>query len=111
MARLSIEDSGVIFRNPLPGHRVINAFYPNAVRLPSGQIVAALRIAGALYSPDGVLELFRSADGGRTWQRQGPVIRSDQTASEINYGDGFITVLRDGSAVLTSDVSNVWPVG
>ena len=100
MARLSIEDSGVIFRNPLPGHRVINAFYPNTVRLPSGQILATLRIAGALYSPDGVLELFRSDDGGRTWQRQGPVIQNDQTTGEINYGDGFITVLRDGSLVL-----------
>jgi len=70
-----IEDSGVIFRNPLPGHRVINAFYPMALPLDDGELLCVLRVAGALYSPDGMLRarFALASDDGLVWRGTVPV--------------------------------------
>ena len=100
MAPLSIDDRGVIFRNPLPGHRVINAFYPHIHAMDDGELVCVLRIGGALYSPDGVLEVFRSRDSGRTWDRQGPVRDPSLDPTRYNYIFARIAGLRDGTLVL-----------
>ena len=100
---MEIVDSGVIFRNPLPGHRVINAIYPLILPLPDGELLCIVRVCSALYSRDGVLEIFRSSDGGTTWERQGPV--RDRSWDTVHYSDflGTITALRDGSLLLRCD--------
>jgi len=98
MAGLKIADSGVIFRNPLPGHRVINAIYPFILPL-DGELLCVLRNGQALYSPDGLLELFRSPDG-RTWERQGPVRNRDDNPAHFNYLDAHLTLLRDQTLVM-----------
>lgn len=97
---LELVDKGVIFRNPLPGHRVINAFYPDTLVLPGGEWICVLRVGGALYSPDGMLEIFRSPDQGKTWQRQGPVRDRKRDSKPYNYCEGYLTPMRDGSIVL-----------
>ena len=38
MLPLTIVDQGEIYRNPLPGHRVINVLFPTAVLLGNGEI-------------------------------------------------------------------------
>ena len=109
MSRLELQDSGVIFRNPLPGHRVINAFYPDLVPLAEDQWLCVLRVGGALYSPDGVLELFRSSDRGATWVREGPILDRSRDSAPHNDIEGRLTVLRDGSLLLRvsrADVSD-----
>src|ERR1051325_88679 len=100
MNRLSILDSGVIFRNPLPGHRVINAFYPDVLPLANGEWICLVRVGGALYSPDGMLELCRTSDQGKTWNRQGPVRDRRHDPKPYNYAEGFLSQMRDGSIVL-----------
>ena len=104
---MEIVDSGVIFRNPLPGHRVINAIYPMIYPLPGGELLCALRVCSALYSRDGEVELFRSSDGGRTWERQGPV--RDRSADVALYSDfsGTLTGLRDGALLLRLEDGSV----
>ena len=97
---MQLIDSGVIFRNPLPGHRVINCIYPNIHVLPDGEWLCVLLVDSALYSPDGVLEVFRSRDRGRTWVRQGPCIDPGDDATHYSEGDGVITGLRDGTLVM-----------
>ena len=67
---MRIADSGVIFRNPLPGHRIINAIFPSALILDAGEILCLLRVGLAIYSVNGELELFRSTDGGQAWRRE-----------------------------------------
>ena len=57
MGELKTLDSGVIFRNPLPGHRAINAIYPFILPL-DGEYLCVLRIGQALYSPDGMLDFW-----------------------------------------------------
>lgn len=100
MPRLETVDHGVIFRNPLPGHRVNNAFNPDVLCLPGGDWLCVLRIGAAMYSPDGVLELFRSSDAGVTWHRQGRLTSSAARPAGWNECDGTLALLRDGSIVL-----------
>lgn len=100
MGRLELVDKGVIFRNPLPGHRVINAFYPAIHPLPVGELLCVLRTGGAMYSPDGMLEVFRSGDGGATWHRQGPIRDRTRDALHYNYLEATVTQLRDETLVM-----------
>jgi len=98
MPKLRIAADGVIFRNPLPGHRVINAIYPFILPL-DGELLCVLRIGQALYSPDGMLEIFRSPDG-RTWERQGPIRDRTDDPLHYNYLDAHLTHLRHGTLVM-----------
>ena len=100
MSHLQIVDQGEIFRNPLPGHRVINCFFPAGVVLDNGEILVVARVAAAMYSVQGALELFRSTDGGRTWQRQGPPRDVSEDRVQFNYRLGEMALMRDGSVVL-----------
>jgi len=93
--KLTLVDTGVIFRNPLPGHRVINCIYPHVTVLDNGELFCLVRIGVALYSPDGMIEAFRSSDNGKTWTRQGPIHARDK----YSYFDATVTKLRDGSLV------------
>ena len=97
---MHITDGGVIFRNPLPGHRVINCIYPKIHILPDGEWLSVLRVGSALYSPDGILELFRSQDRGATWDRQGPFI--DRSKDPVHYSEmeGVFSGMRDGSLMM-----------
>lgn len=97
---LAPADEGVIFRNPLPGHRVINACFPFIHVLADGEWLCVLRTGGAMYSPDGMLELFRSSDGGKTWQRQGPVRDRREDPVHYNYREASLITLQDGSLVM-----------
>ncbi len=99
MTKLKIEDQGVIYRNPLPGHRVINAFFPSLHQLDDGELLCVLRGGGAMYSPDGMLEIFRSAGDG-SWERQGPIRNSNEDGIQYNYAFGDLTSLRNGELVL-----------
>src|SRR5437667_2846503 len=47
-----------------------------------------------------MLEIFRSADRGKTWQRQGPVRDRRLDPKPYNYAEGYLSLLRDGSVVL-----------
>ncbi len=96
MSHLQIVDQGEIFRNPLPGHRVINSFFPAGVVLDNGEILVVARVAAAMYSVQGALELFRSTDGGRTWQRQGPprpLGIPGQSSGAVELKDGRILLI------------------
>ncbi len=100
MASLQTIDSGVIYRNPYPGHRVINAFHPATHLRDNGDILCTVRVALALYSPEGMIHMLRSNDGGATWEHRGPIIDRDKDDVQYNYGDAQFTKLSDGTLVL-----------
>lgn len=100
MSNLATIDSGVIYRNPHPGHRVINAFYPATYQRDNGDILCIVRVAGALYSPEGMLDMLHSADGGKTWEHRGPIIDRADDRVQYNYLDGYFTRLGDGTLVI-----------
>jgi len=101
MSKLTIVDQSEIYRNPLPGHRVINVLFPNAVFLSSGEILCVARVGLAMYSVDGEIELFRSLDVGKTWRREGPPHDRSRDKVQYNYCNADLTRLRDGSLVMT----------
>lgn len=98
--KLSIVEHGVIYRNPLPGHRVINAFFPALQRVAGQEWICAMKVAGAMYSPDSRLEIARSTDGGRTWQHEGPIRRQSQDSIRWNYLSADLTQLLDGRLIV-----------
>jgi len=100
MVELSIDATGVIFRNPLPGHRVINAYFPSIHLMDDGELLCVMRIGSAIYSPDGMLEIFRSIDRGENWERQGPIVDRAQDDGRYNYVTGCVTPLSDGSLMM-----------
>lgn len=98
--QLGVVDHGVIYRNPLPGHRAVNVIYARIHLLPDGDLLCVLRVGQALYSPDGMLECFRSCDGGHTWIAEGALFEREGAERHFNYADAAITTLRDGSLVM-----------
>lgn len=69
---LRLLDGGVIYANPYPADWPVHAYYPNAVLLPSGHVLVFAGWA-AMYSDDGRIFQFRSADEGRTRTNEGVV--------------------------------------
>lgn len=98
--RITSLGGGEIYRNPYPGHRVINSFYPAAYVRENGEILCLVRVALALYSPEGMLHLLRSKDNGQTWDHVGPMIDRASEAVQYNYLDGYFTKLSDGRLVV-----------
>ena len=91
-------ESHVIFENPKPMLRSRHGFFPGVVELLSGELLALLVIGEAFESVDLTTHVARSADGGRTWQLQGPV--HERTDKDRPTSD-FLKpqVLRDGSLI------------
>jgi sialidase-1 len=99
---MRIVDSGVLYRNPLPGHQVVNAYLPFVVELGSGELLSIYRRGTAFYSRDGVLCQLRSADGGRSWVDEGPVWNPERDSSMYTYSAPFIARLPDECLVLAA---------
>ena len=91
-------ESHVIFENPKPMLRSRHGFFPGVVELLSGELLALLVIGEAFESVDLTTHVARSADGGRTWQLQGPL--HERTDTDRPTSD-FLKpqVLRDGSLI------------
>ena len=70
---LRMIDESIVFKNPNPIHKSLCANFPSLVKIPDGELLCLFRVGQARASYDGHLELARSADGGRTWNCQGPV--------------------------------------
>lgn len=100
MSKLQSIAAGEIYRNPHPGHRVINIFYPATYQCENGDILCVVRIALALYSPEGMLHMLRSTDGGETWEHLGPIVDRANDAVQYNYLDAYFTKLSDGTLIL-----------
>jgi len=102
MGEIQLVSSAVIYRNPHPGHAVINAYLPSTIELKPGELVCVLRRGSAFYSHDGVLVPFRSTDGGTTWIEGSPVRDPRQDQQLYSYTAPFLSQLRDGSLVLVA---------
>src|SRR4029079_16150461 len=89
-------ESHVVYENPQPQLRSRPGYFPGIVELPGGELVALLVIGEAFEAVDLTTYVSRSADAGRTWQLQGPVI--DKAAEHPPTSDFLKPVLRrDGS--------------
>ncbi len=94
MSELKILQTGLLYRNPQPHVRSIHAYFPSAVVLPDGQMLAAAALGEAFEAANLRTHLFRSLDQGATWQAEGclPAGTSGRVTSEC----ARLTVLPDG---------------
>ncbi len=72
-----------------------DGYFPVAIRLESGEILAVLRGGGAHVGRGGRLDLVRSADGGQTWSAPQMVIDGPEDDRNPAFG-----VLTDGTLLL-----------
>ena len=93
---MEVTESGVIYRNPLPGHRAVIAYAPHVLPLGNGEFLAVFRHGQAMYSPDGEIHQVRSVDNCESWQHEGPIHARAGDDSPYNYRAGQLTLLRDG---------------
>ena len=82
---ITINDSGVIFKNDQPELKYIHAIQPGIRALSETDYIAVYRHGSAMESVDSVLGQMRSSDGGKTWQNEGFVDGSHSICRERWY--------------------------
>ena len=100
MTALTIVGSGVIYRNPDPGHRHISALFPHPLELPGGELICAYNRGSALYAADLAFFLARSADGGRAWPEHSLICDRTRDHLPYSYHDPFLSRMRDGTLLI-----------
>jgi hypothetical protein len=89
--------TGLIYRNPKPYLRSVQAYFPSVAVLPNGELLATLVLGSAFESVDCHVHVARSSDNGEMWTLEGPLYEGapDRPTSET----GRITCLDDGEVV------------
>ena len=100
--RLHITESGVIYRNPLPGHQAVSITHPCIVALSANELLCSAKHGQAQYAADNMVHLHRSLDGGRTWQHEGPLRDRKKDPVHYQYSAGLMTLLKDGTLLMSN---------
>ncbi|MDP4252265.1 MAG: sialidase family protein [Bacteroidota bacterium] len=64
---ITVIQTGIVYRNPIPHVRSRQAYFPSVVPLDNGDLLASLVIGEAFESVDADTRLCRSTDKGETW--------------------------------------------
>jgi len=67
--------TGLVYRNPAPHLRAVNAWHPSIVALPGGELLASFDLGQGAESLDYATWLSRSADGAATWSAPRRIFR------------------------------------
>lgn len=95
---ITVLDSGVVYRNPKPYLRAVNAWHPTIVRLDDGELVAAFDLGQGPESLDYRTWISRSRDDGKTWTS--PVrMFEDPVTNRSSSHSARISRMPDGSLV------------
>jgi len=91
-------ETWVIYQNPKPHVHSRHGYFPGAVKLPSGDLLALFVRSEAFESPDATTFVARSRDLGKTWIVEGRLY--DKSALGFETSDSFKpTLLSDGKLV------------
>ncbi|MFB3904765.1 MAG: sialidase family protein [Acidobacteriota bacterium] len=93
-----VVDSGLVYRNPKPYLRSVVAYHPSVVLLADRNLLATFDLGEAVESLDYHTVASRSADGGRTWQLESPLLsdppaRTTHTIRVRRLSDGSLVGL------------------
>ena len=100
MPTIRLIDHHTVYDNPAPSLRSRHAYFPGLVALPSGELLALFMLGEALEATDGTTVVSRSADGGRTWELQGPLHERPASGAGAHYSDYLkATLLADGRLI------------
>ena len=71
---ITVEASGVVYRNPRPNLRSIVAYHPSLVPLGAGELLATFDLGETVEALDYHTVAARSRDLGATWALEGPLL-------------------------------------
>ena len=71
MDDIKILDQGIIYRNPKPYLRSVQAYFPSVAYLGNSELLATMIIGEAFEAVNCRIHLSRSLDSGKTWKKEG----------------------------------------
>jgi len=86
---------GILFRNPKPHVRSVQAYFPTVVAIDRDHLGATVVLAEAFEAANMHVVYFESTDGGKTWSRKSTV--TEATADSSSSTVGRIGLLPDGT--------------
>lgn len=81
---ITVADSGVVYRNPMPHLRSRHAYFPTVGELPDSELVVAMDIGSAFEAVDVRSYVCRSTDGGRNWSEPRLIFKPDESAHPVS---------------------------
>ena len=97
LAAMSVLGSGLIYRNPAPHVRSVQAYFPSVAALPNGEMVSTMALAEAFEATNLHTYVARSVDAGDTWTLEGSLYAG--TPDRLTTDSCRITALPDGELV------------
>lgn len=83
MSFIEMIHSGILFKNPKPYLKSVQAYFPSVVQCDNGDFVAAAVVGEAFEAVNLRNILFRSKDNGATWELQGPLYEPEPGKTDI----------------------------
>ncbi len=74
MKQLQCLNSGIIYRNPAPHVVSRHAYFPSAIEMDNGELLATYSIGQAFEAVDLSAYIARSQDGGQSWSEPQPLL-------------------------------------
>lgn len=97
MNPIEVLDTGVLYRNPKPHVRSVHAYFPSVVLLEGGQMLATAVLGEAFEAVNCHTHLFRSVDGGQTWELEGLLCPGPK--DRLTSDTARLTALPDGGVL------------
>lgn len=73
MCEIGIQNTGIIYRNPLAHVRSVHAYFPSLAALDNGDLLCTGVLGEAFEAHNCRTHVFRSTDRGATWAHEGPI--------------------------------------
>lgn len=86
---MKVKSTGLVYRNPKPFLRAVNAWHPSPVLMPDGTLVVSFDLGQAVESLDYRTYLSRSTDDGANWTPPVPVFTDSvrrRTSHSVRVG-------------------------
>ena len=73
MPSISVQSTGLIYRNPVAHVRSVHAYFPSLAALDNGDLLCSGVFGEAFEAHNCRTQIFRSTDRGQTWEHEGPI--------------------------------------
>jgi len=97
MSAVTVQDTGLVYRNPIPHVHSVHAYFPSMVNLGGGELLCSVTLGEAFEAPDLHSHLCRSTSNGATWQSAGELYPG--TPGRLTSDACRLTALGDGHLV------------
>ena len=90
--------TGLIYRNPIPHIKSIQAYFPSVAVMANGKMLATIVLGEAFEAVNLHTHISRSKDNGETWTLEGPIYHSKQ--ERLTSDSARLTSLPNGELIV-----------